>query len=438
MTLKENLGRYLKEEEITKLIDSMNESKVSSLILNSHKICDISLKEHFNSFEKNNYIKNSYFFNNKIDSPGKSFLFDNGLYYIMDSSSMMVSYFLNPKENTIILDMCAAPGGKTISTYLKSKNLTFISNDSSYERSLKLSTNIERLGFNNIIVTSFDFLKKDNYYDNFFDYIILDAPCSGSAMIRKNKEAKDDWSIEKVKKCSEIQKKLLNKAIDMLKVNGELIYSTCSFSYEENEEVILDILNSRKDIELIFLPHIHGEYRPNLNETIFLFPHLFKGEGQYIAKIKKIKSSSNFSLINKKLYYDFQNLINKKEVKDFLNKYNLKFNYVIKINDNYYGLDKTIPIYKDMNLIRYGINFASIKNNELIPTFNLSHYLDSSFSINLNETELKAYLHGDIIKKDDLNLKDGYYIVSYKKLNLGIVKKIKNTLKNFYPKGLRR
>jgi len=436
MNLKENLEKYLPDKEINKLIDSLALNKTSSLIVNSNLKTNIDLKEIFTSLKKNNYIKNSYNFNNKVDFPGKSFLFDNGLYYIMDYSSMMVSYFLKPKENSIILDMCASPGGKTISTNLTYKNLTFISNDASYERSLTLSSNIEKLGFSNVVVTCYDFLKEHKIYSNYFDYIILDAPCSGSAMFRKNSLIIKEWSIEKVKKYSEIQKKLLDIAIDMLKENGEVIYSTCSFSYEENEEVILDVLSKRDDIKLINLPFFKGEYRSNLKETVHFFPHLFNAEGQFIAKIKKI-SSKNLLKENSSDSYKFILYKNLKKLKLFNDKYNICFKNNILINNSLYGLNSDIFIYNKMKLIRYGLNYASIKNEELIPTFNLSHNLSSELSISLNDAQLKKYLHGEELSIN-LTIEDDYYIVSYKGLNLGIVKKTGNKLKNFYPKGLRR
>lgn len=428
MDFKTHLKKYLSDEEIDKLLNSLKEDRTSSLVLNLSKINKESfLKEH-PSLKKLKDLKNAYSFNKNEFEAGKSYLFDNGAYYIMDSASMMVGELLAPKENDLILDMCAAPGGKTIYTNLNNKNLKIVSNDVSHSRCLTMSSNIEKLGFNNVIIINYDFLKDKNILNNTFDKIILDAPCSGSAMFRKNEEIEKDWSYEKVLYNSKIQKELLDRAFDLLKEGGELIYSTCSFSYEEDEENVLYILSKRNDIELINLPHIEGEYRNNsLKETIHLFPYLYNGEGQFIAKFKKVGTNSTIYKENNK------NNLEKIE-KEIINDFSLDFVSYKRINEKLYGSsfyfdNKKIP------LIRYGVEIAEIKKNYYLPSFNLAHFLSTS-SIELNEEEMKKYIKGEtIIKK--LNIKNGYYAVSYNSINLGFVKYIDGTLKNLYPKGLR-
>ena len=261
MDFKEHLKKYLSEKEIDQLINSLTLERTHSLIINPNKINEETFQKKFPKVIKHPFLKNVFYYEQKDYDFGKSYLFDNGLFYIVDASSLLVSYFLEPKENSLILDMCAAPGGKTISTSLNYKNVEFISNDISYQRALTLSSNIEKLGLSNISVTCGDFLQINNQINNSFDYIILDATCSGSAMFRKMEEMEKDWSIEKVLKQQKIQIDLLNKAIDLLKPGGFIIYSTCSFSFEEDEEVILNVLANRDDAEIVSLPHIDGEYR---------------------------------------------------------------------------------------------------------------------------------------------------------------------------------
>ena len=433
MDFKEHLKKYLSEKEIDQLINSLTLERTHSLIINPNKINEETFQKKFPKVIKHPFLKNVFYYEQKDYDFGKSYLFDNGLFYIVDASSLLVSYFLEPKENSLILDMCAAPGGKTISTSLNYKNVEFISNDISYQRALTLSSNIEKLGLSNISVTCGDFLQINNQINNSFDYIILDAPCSGSAMFRKMEEMEKDWSIEKVLKQQKIQIDLLNKAIDLLKPGGFIIYSTCSFSFEEDEEVILNVLANRDDAEIVSLPHIDGEYRSSeLNEAIHIFPHLYKGEGQFIAKLQKKKNDSLVkSIVDKKTINYKSNELNK-----LLTNYDLHFNCISNMNNQVYGHNFNFPLPKNIKFIRKGINICEIKNKDiLIPSFNLAHYLNTEKSIILDEKEAKSYLHGDTIERN--NLKNGYYVVSFNDINLGFVKCVNGTLKNLYPKGLR-
>lgn len=430
MDFKTHLKRYLSDENIEKLMNSLSSERTNSLVLNINKIDKEKFKNEFKNIKEINGLKNAFYYDNNEYPFGKNYLFDNGAYYIMDSASMFVSELLGFDENDLVLDMCSAPGGKTIYSNINNKNLRFISNDISHERCLTLSSNIEKLGFDNIIVTNFDFLSNETILNNTFDKIILDAPCSGSAMFRKNEDVEKDWSYEKVTFYSNIQKKLLNRALDLLKDGGELIYSTCSFSFEEDEENILYILKERDDVEIVDLPHVEGEYRSNyLKESIHFFPFLFKGEGQFIAKLKK-----KGNLIKKEIKIN-EKPLNLKELKEIKATFNLDFASYKLIKNKLYGLSYSFDTLK-LPLIRYGVEIAEIKDKYYIPSFNLAHYLDNKSSIELNENEAKMYLNGqEIIKKIPLN--KGYYTVSFNGINLGFIKYSDGKLKNLYPKGLR-
>ncbi len=432
MDFIEHLEKYLSKETINELTKELEKERTSSLILNTSKIGEKEFIKEFPKIEKHPFLKNVFYFDKNIYQFGKSYLFDNGAFYIMDASSMLVSELLDAKENDVILDLCAAPGGKSIYLSLKNRNINLISNDISHSRTLTLSSNVEKLGLDNITIINFDFLKNPNILNNTFDKIILDAPCSGSAMFRKMEEMKNDWSYEKVTSLSSIQYDLLNRAIDLLKDGGTLIYSTCSFSFEENELNILKLLNERNDISIVDLPHVDGEYRSKeLKEAIHLFPMFYKGEGQFIAKIKKKGSSKNKNF--KKNIIKDKNNSNK--YKNIISSLNLNFKYYKEIKKHLYGSNFDL-INEKIPLIRYGIDICEIKKDYFIPSFNLSHYFASTSSIFLNEEEMKKYIKGESINKN-LNIKDGYYIVSFNNLNLGYVKYTKGILKNLYPKGLR-
>ena len=427
MNFQESLKIYLTEDEINNLLTSLSKKRSYCLLINTNKITFEDLKKYFKTLRPHPFIQNAYYYDGETEFPGKSFLFDNGVYYIIDASSLLVSYFLNINDNDLLLDMCAAPGGKSISVLLKNKNINAICNDLNKQRALMMSQNFERLGIANAIVTSSNF---DNIYQNYintFDKIILDAPCSGSGMFRKNSEMENDWSYEKVLKCSITQKDLLEIAFKMLKNNGVISYSTCSFNYEENEKIILEFLKNHQDAKLISLPHIEGEYRSKyLKEAIHLFPSLYEGEGMFICQIQKNNG-------------DLQGFSSKKKV--FANKtnyqkaFNLNFNYEEIINNNVYLYNTSLNL-KSLYIIKKGLLLGELKGKILVPSFHLAHFLDTTNSFKLNDEELKLYLHGDVIKTNK-KLENTYYLVSYDNINLGFVKNINGILKNFYPKGLR-
>lgn len=428
MKFEENLKEYLSDEFIHELLLAQEKERTNSLMLNTSKMSAQAFKAAFPNIKEHPFLKNVFYYNKNEYQFGKSYLFDNGVYYLIDASSLLVSYYLPTKNDDLVLDLCSAPGGKTISLLLNNldKNLNVISNDLSHQRALELSKNIERQGFSNVVVTNNDFSKIYKYYQNKFNAIILDAPCSGSAMFRKNSLAKEDWTINKVLSLQERQKELLKIAHFMLKEDGYLIYSTCSFSKEENEDVVLDALNNFYDLEIINIENKPCYYKSELlPETIHLFPNLYDGEGQFIALLHKkgIASSSTSKTKNKIIH------------KDLLNKYELNFQNEININKEIYLNNLTFDLSK-FNLIRPGLHLGSLDKNIFIPSFHLAHYLNSSISIALTEEEFKKYIHGEEIIKN-YNIKNDFYVVSYNGINLGFVKYVNGRLKNYYPKGLR-
>lgn len=426
MNFNEHLKKYLSDEFIESLENSLLEERTNSLILNTNKISNEEFQNLFKNIKPSSLIKNAYYFNKDEYGFGKSYLFDNGAYYLMDISSMVGPNLLDVDENDLVLDMCAAPGGKTIFLALKNKKINIIANDISFKRALTLSSNIEKMGLSNIFIICNDF--KNNYlnYKEKFDHIILDAPCSGSGMFRKSFEMKNDWSYDKVKKCAIIQKELIDMAIYMLKNGGTILYSTCSFSYEENEEVIKYTLEKNKNIKLINIETNDNFYRSDLKETIHLFPNIFKSEGQFIAILKKdgIKEK-NKTFTN--------NLIKNRH---FLNYNFNEFNCEKTINDKIYFYKNININFKNLHVLRYGLDAFAVKKDRLIPSFHLAHYLDSKNSIQLTDSEFLKYIHGEeIIKK--LNLEPNFYIVSFNNINLGFIYYTNGKMKNFYPKGLR-
>ena len=194
MNFKTSLEKYLSKEEIDKLISSFSSEEKKAIYLNENKLSKEKLLKLFPNLKPHPLVNNGYMYDKNEYELGKKIYHELGAYYIQEPSAMLVAHFLDAKPGEVVLDLCAAPGGKTIQTALKMQNQGLIlANDLSKSRANILLSNIERLGISNTIVTSLDFSKIYENFQGFFDKIILDAPCSGSGMFRKD---------ELMKKCS--------------------------------------------------------------------------------------------------------------------------------------------------------------------------------------------------------------------------------------------
>ena len=418
---KSHLKKYLSDKTISDLVESFSKPRLHGLLRNENKISHEKLLKYFPNLTKHPLINNGYIYDPNLISPGKHWLFDAGCYYLQDLSAMLVASLLPIDQDDIVLDMCAAPGGKTVQTSLKlSKSGLILANDISKKRANILVSNIERMGLGNVIVANEDALNICKKYPNMFTKILLDAPCSGSGMFKKDDKMIEDWHINKVLSAAKLQKELIVAAYDALAPGGLLLYSTCSFSYEENEEVIFE-LKKERDIILVNIANHISFYRDDkLKEAIHLFPHLYEGDGHFICLIKKPGELKTSTIPKKKL-----SLLN----------HNESTFYKLEDQTGIYGIN--IPFdTKDLFILRYGVKLFDKQNKQVIPHHHLTHFLDASNSITLNDEELKIYLSGNVIKKD--NIKDGFHIVSYDGINLGLIKASRGMLKNHYPKGLRR
>ena len=286
MTFEEHLKKYLSEDEINKLISSEQEETKHALLLNEEKMSKETFLSLFPNVKPHPICEGVYLYDSNEYQFGKHVLHDLGTYYLFEPCSSIVSYLLNPNENDVILDVASAPGGKSIHTSLLMHNKgLMISNEIQNARSLILSSNVERMGRRNIIVTNNDIDAFKNY-QNTFSKIILDAPCSGSGMFRKQEEMKSDWTYAKVESLSLLQKELILKAYSLLTPGGRMVYSTCSFSYEEDEEVIKYLLKNT-NAKLVDIEDNKYFYKSKEKIGIHLFPYLFPGEGHYICLIEK-------------------------------------------------------------------------------------------------------------------------------------------------------
>ena len=276
--------KELLKDDFDAFINSLNENEVKGFYLNPLKKDVLNHLNH-QYIEKHPYVDGGYYFDYLHYPLGKSPYFMCGLYYIQEPSAMSVAACLDIKENDYVLDMCGAPGGKTcyVASRLSNEGL-MIANDISKLRASILSSNIERFGLKNTIVTNCDPLKMK--FESFFDKIILDAPCSGEGMFRKDKEAIDTWSMQKINECAYIQRNLIDQAYKMLKKDGILIYSTCTYSLDENEKQVEYMINEL-GMKLLPINKKEGMSDGFIKGTIRMYPHINRGEGQFIAMLQK-------------------------------------------------------------------------------------------------------------------------------------------------------
>ena len=424
MNFEEHLKSYLNQEEINKLLDSLSNPSLNAALLNLRKMDDETFISLYPNVIPHPYVKHAYIYNKEEYPLGKSIYHDLGCFYLQEPSAMMPAYMLNAEENDFVLDMCAAPGGKSIqSSFLMDNKGLIIANDISYKRAESIRDNIERLGIGNTAIISKDLSEILPFFIESFDKIILDAPCSGSGMFRKNDLMKDDWSYNKVLKFQETQKHLILNAYKYLKPGGILCYSTCSFSKEEDEDVISYLLDNT-DAILLDIEDNPLFCKSSSKIGVHLFPHLFPGEGHYIALIKKpgeIKRKNNHEIKHDK----WINLI------DNTNDYHYSFHYddVCFLASEYFSL-KNIP------LIRYGVKVGELIKDDFRFNYHYAHYLSSFVrEYECNDEEINKFLKGETI---NVSLPKGEILIKYKTISVDFAHSDGRIIKNRYPKYLRR
>lgn len=417
-----HLKKYLSDKDIEKLLDTRFNKSVNSILIDETKIDIDDFLKSYPLLKSHPFVKNAFIYDKDDYDFGKSLEFELGGFYILEPCSLMVNYFLSPTKDDLVLDCCASPGGKTIHcSFLMDNEGLIIANELNESRAYILSSNIEKYGRKNVIVTNNDILDFPTSYENTFTKIILDAPCSGSGMFRKEKKMEEDWTYQKVLKLASLQKEIILKAYSLLAPGGRMVYSTCSFSYEEDEEII-NYLLANSDAKLVKIEDNPLFYQSDLKGTIHLFPHLFNGEGHFIALIQKPNKDS-------------LNILKRKKEEKNLTPYNL-LGFYTTFDNKVNLLTKNYKI-TGLKILREGLFLGELdKKLGFIPSHSLSRLQDENLPyINLDKEETISYIEGNTLAK---NIKNGYYFLKYNNIPFALTKVTNNTLKNHYPKGLRK
>ena len=406
------------------------------------------------------WCKEGFLFDEK-DKLGKSILHEMGVFYIQEPSAMSPVEFLNVEPNDVVLDLCAAPGGKSTQIASKLNGGFLIANEIVPSRAKILTENVQRLGFDNVVVLNHSPKELENRFENFFDKILVDAPCSGEGMFRKNNDAIYEWTKDLPLQCAIRQKEIVKSAYKMLKPNGTMVYSTCTFSLEENEEVIKFLLDEFDDLEILSIDHKKYNFENGIDidgtkkllHCARLYPYNIDGEGHFFAVLHK-KQNKDFEENNQ--YFLNESLKNNKVAKTKNNKNNQKIkifeqffaNYSKKVFNDFCLIGDFLyancPIEIDkLKVLNVGLLLGEFKKDNFVPNIHLAHFLnanDFSNTYELSLAEAKKYVEGlEIgISNNNQKTKDGWCLLLFKNIPLCFGKVVNGKIKNHYPKILRK
>ncbi len=365
-----------------------------------------------------------------------------GLFYVQEPSAMLPPLLVPFQKDFKILDLCASPGGKTLALSNQVPNGFVLANEVNYNRAKKLLSNVERLGLKNVVVSSMSVDSLENIYQEYFDVILIDAPCSGEGMFRKDGALKKDWSIEKVDQLSIVQKELLEKSAGMLKENGYLIYSTCTFEVKENEQQIVEFLKGhefeivpiKKEFEEYTKPGVVVDPNYSTNQARRCYPFLY-GEGQFMVVLQK-----NYQHNYKKVEDHLQDLsvLERKIVNAFIEENCIHFDYVLKKYQNNIVILPHDVIVPRMTLLSCFVKMGEIVNSRFVPHHQFvkayGNHFKNQCHLSLFDDRLCHYLKGEEV---EAFVDDGYGVIMVDGYPLGLYKAKNHRLKNHYPKGLR-
>lgn len=400
------------------------------------------------------------FFYSKGERPGKHPYHEAGLYYIQEPSAMAVVSYAKPRPGDFVLDLCAAPGGKStqIAAFLQGEGL-LISNEIHPVRAKILSQNIERLGISNAVVTNEDAKSLAGWLPAFFDLVFADAPCSGEGMFRKDETARKEWSLEAVNFCAARQEEILAFAAQTVKPGGLLVYSTCTFSPEENEGSLEKFLQTHPEFFVEQREHYpgfdrgHPEWSGGRKELIYtcrLWPHQIEGEGHYFAALRKKKDglergeTEKFRDKKKKLDKEKEQIFSRfcKETLTPVRPWEEKPGQYLLFGDQLYYAPFCLPEIKGKKILRPGLHLGNFKKNRFEPSHALALFLKkdqgkNQINFSSRGEEIIRYLRGESLNIRSDSIKPGWILVSVDGFSLGWAKAAGGRLNNHYPKGLR-
>lgn len=443
--------------DFPRFIETYDKQRFAGLRANSIKISPTALKELLPFLEKAiPWSRDGYYYDDEKVRPAKKPYYYAGLYYIQEPSAMFPVELLKVKPGERVLDLCAAPGGKSIqlAAHLGGDGL-LVSNDLNPQRAKVLLKNIERYGITNAIVLNETPEKIAEVFSEFFDKILVDAPCSGEGMFRKEPEMAKAWSPEEVTKYVGWQKDILKFIPKLLRPEGEIVYSTCTFSKEENEEQISQFLSQHEDFTLV--------------ATHRLWPHEIEGEGHFAAKLERqsVRNAENDSTPITKNSWGENSAPTKislsESALDLINEFSEQIwhqpelwqewlpqgGQVVERSGHIIWESLTLPSLRGLKVLRSGWLLGTIEKKRFRPSIAFALGLSSkAVKLAKQHCELAGkseegylmairYLRGETLQQEGVTWAKGWHLVSLDGFPLGWAKSAGNWLKNEYPPGWR-
>lgn len=372
-----------------------------------------------------------------------------GAVYSQDPSAMLPVSGIDISPDWRVLDLCAAPGGKSSQIASRLSDHGFLlANEPNPSRNKILISNMERMGYPNVVVTKLTPQEIASYYPEYFHMVLVDAPCSGEGMFRKYPESIHEWSPENVLRCSQRQKEILGHAVDTLLPGGILIYSTCTYSVEENEDIVRWLLQEYPLKPCVIPEHIQEITAPAFGEELSCcrrsYPHLFQGEGQFMAYFQKMgtlpeHSGSQYadpSLALRKISSKNSSLV----MEVFGGHFDLSKLSFYEHQDKIIALPKAHhALLPPHGITLCGVTAGIMEKNRFTPHHHFfhayGHLCRNTLSLPPEDSRITQYLSGQEIADDSVS--KGYGVICCEGCPLGGFKASNGRLKNHYPKALR-
>ena len=363
--------------------------------------------------------------------PGLHVYHEAGVYYLQEASAMAPVALLDPKPGERVCDLCAAPGGKTTQIAGRMLGQGFlVCNEINPKRAKILSRNIERMGVANALVTNEHPETLAGRFPGFFDRVLVDAPCSGEGMFRKEEAAVTDWSQETVQMCARRQREILDSAARLVRPGGRLVYSTCTFAPEEDEETVAAFLEAHPEFtpEPVEAPW----FVPGENASSRMWPHKLLGEGHFAAVLRKTQGESGEvpACPGGKCPKAWESFAKELDI-------TLPEGKAVSFGQSLYWAPMELPELNRLKVLRPGLELGTERKGRFEPAHALALWLKTcavTESFPPESPEMKAYLHGDVVPSG----KKGWCLVQAGGYAIGWGKGDGSVLKNHYPKGLRR
>ena len=363
--------------------------------------------------------------------PGLHPYHEAGVYYLQEASAMSAVALLEPQPGERVCDLCAAPGGKT--TQIAGRMLGegfLLCNEIHPKRAKILSRNIERMGVANALVTNETPARLAEKYPGFFDRVLIDAPCSGEGMFRKEEAAVTDWSQETVEMCARRQREILKDGAQLLKSGGRLVYSTCTFAPEENEQIIDWFLQEHPEFTM---EEVSAPWFTKVGSGAFrLWPHKLLGEGHFVAVLRKNEGGGEDvpTQSGEKLPKEWTAFAEELGI-------SLPGGKGVHFGQSLYWAPSDTPDLRGVKVLRVGMELGEMKKDRFEPAHALALWLktaERTENLSWDSSAVQAYLRGEVLQSQSR----GWTLVQVDSFSLGWGKGDGKVLKNHYPKGLRR